>query len=85
MGDSDRRSLTGWTACSGEVCSGETCCGSSSGSEGSSASGEESKSSMATRRFDFLAFSGFGSDEEGDDLRTDVIGEKIPPLGFGSG
>lgn len=85
MGDSDRRSLTGWMACSEEVCSGETCCGSSNGSDGSSASGEESKSSMATRCLDFLAFSGFGSDEEGDDLRTDVMGEKIPPLCFGSG
>ena len=40
---------------------------------------------MATRRFDFLTFSGFGSDEEGEDLRADVIGAKTPPLGLGSG
>lgn len=90
IGDSDRRSSACWTACSGEMYSGELCsgemfCGPSSGSGCSSGSGEESKSSMATRRFDFFTFSGFGSDEEGEDLKADVIGAKTPPLGLGSG
>lgn len=40
---------------------------------------------MTTRRFDFLTFSGLGSDEDGDDLSADVMGEKTPPLGLMSG
>ena len=40
---------------------------------------------MTIRRFDFLTFSGLGSDKEGDDLRADVMGPKTPPLDLASG
>lgn len=40
---------------------------------------------MATRCLDFLTFFGLGSDEDGDDLSAEAMGEKTPPLGLMSG
>ena len=53
------------------------------GSDISSASGDKSNSSIAIRSFALLAFSGLGSELEGEDRRTSLIGENIFPL-FGS-